>query len=407
MRSLRIILVLAGSHLRVLSRMRAIVAVLILPGIVLYTIFTLIFAGPAGRPFRVAVVDLDQTPASRKLVEMLKANDVIVVRREDDNPDRPLLTVETAKASIRRKGLYRVAVVIPRGYSAAPDMLSRSKHKGVDLYFDETQPMEAKIVTGLLQMAAGRALFERFGAMLNLDEESSQSQQGNTAHEQHERMLIKVNRKGVSIKRMSIAAKHTFLAGLVPMFILFGGTGAARGLLDALRDGEIRRLLAAPIQPYHILLGQMASALVVAMIQCYAMYTYAWLVFGVAIWAISGGLLVLTLATCLATTAFGMFLAAFCRTSEQLDAFGTMIILAMSAVGGSMVPRFVMPSYMQPLGLFTINGWSYDGFIALIRNEGFPGIALPCLVLVAIAAGCATVGSIVLTRRLRAQPMDE
>ena len=113
----------------------------------------------------------------------------------------------------------------------------------------------------------------------------------------------------------------------------------------------------------------------------------------------------LTLATCLATTAFGMFLAAFCRTSEQLDAFGTMIIMAMSAVGGSMVPRFVMPQYMQPLGLFTINGWSYDGFIALIRNEGLAGIAIPCLVLVGIATGCATIGSIVLTRRLRGQPI--
>ena len=68
MRSLRIILILAASQLRILSRMRAIVAVLVLPGIVLYTIFTLIFSGPAGRPFRVAVVDQDRTVASKKLI---------------------------------------------------------------------------------------------------------------------------------------------------------------------------------------------------------------------------------------------------------------------------------------------------------------------------------------------------
>lgn len=404
MRSLRIIFILAASQLRILSRMKAIVAVLVLPGIVLYTVFTLIFSGPAGRPFRVAVVDQDQTVASKKLIEMLEANNVVVVRREEEDADAPLLTAESARELIRKRGVFRVAVVIPKGYANAPNMLSPALHKGVDMYYDETQPMEAKIVTGILQMAAGRALFERFGAKLNFDQPSDDD--GNKAESaKSEGMLIKVNRKGVSIRRMTIASKHTFLAGLVPMFILFGGIGAARGLLDALRDGEIRRLLAAPIQPYHILLGQMGSALVVAMIQCYAMYVYAWLVFGVAIWAIAGGLLVLTLATCMATTAFGMFLAAFCRTSEQLDAFGTMIILAMSAVGGSMVPRFVMPQYMQSLGLFTINGWSYDGFIALIRNEGLAGIAIPCLVLVGIAACCATVGSIVLTRRLREQPV--
>jgi ABC-2 type transport system permease protein len=403
MRSLRIILILAAVRLRVLSRMRAIVAVLLLPGIVLYTVFTLIFSGPAGRPFRVAVVDQDQTVASGKLIEMLEANNVVVVRTENEDAAAPLLTAESAKELIRKRGVFRVAVVIPEGYATAPDMLSSSLHKGVDMYFDETQPMEAKIVTGILQMAAGRALFERFGAKLNLDHSSDGRKPDSTT--EPERMLIKVNQKGVSIRRMTIDAKHTFLAGIVPMFILFGGIGAARSLLDALRDGEIRRLLAAPVRPHHVLLGQMSSALVVAMIQCYSMYVYAWLVFGVAIWAIAGGLVVLTLATCMATTAFGMFLAAFCRTSEQLDAFGTMIILAMSAIGGSMVPRFVMPHYMQPFGMFTINGWSYDGFIALIRNEGFTGIMVPCLVLVGIATACAVAGSILLTRRLTQQPV--
>jgi ABC-2 type transport system permease protein len=77
------------------------------------------------------------------------------------------------------------------------------------------------------------------------------------------------------------------------------------------------------------------------------------------------------------------------------------VILAMSAVGGSMVPRFIMPPFMLKLGLFTINGWSYDGLIALIRNEGLAGAAPSCLVLLAIAAACAAVDSILLARRLR------
>ena len=76
----------------------------------------------------------------------------------------------------------------------------------------------------------------------------------------------------------------------------------------------------------------------------------------------------------------------------------------MSAIGGSMVPRWVMPEWMQSLGLFTINGWSYDGYIALIQNRGFEGIWLKCLVLILIAACCVTVGSVLLGRRLRAGP---
>ena len=34
----------------------------------------------------------------------------------------------------------------------------------------------------------------------------------------------------------------------------------------------------------------------------------------------------------------------------------------MSAVGGSMVPRYVMSESMKQLGKFTFNGWALDGF---------------------------------------------
>ena len=131
------------------------------------------------------------------------------------------------------------------------------------------------------------------------------------------------------------------------------------------------------------------------------MYLFAWLVFGVQIWQMAAGLFVLSLATCLATTGFGMLMGAYCRTAEQLDAIGTVIILAMSAVGGSMVPRWIMPEWMLPYGKLTINGWAYDGFIALVRNEGLPGIMNESAVLVAVAGGCAILGSVLMSRRLR------
>jgi ABC-2 type transport system permease protein len=34
----------------------------------------------------------------------------------------------------------------------------------------------------------------------------------------------------------------------------------------------------------------------------------------------------------------------------------------MSAIGGSMFPRFLMPESMKKAGLLTINGWAIDGF---------------------------------------------
>ena len=88
MRSLRIVFFLAGKQVRILLRMRAVLAVIFLPGVVMYAVFTLIFSGPAGvsRPFRVAVVDQDDTAESRRLIETLSKHNVVVIRTEDEEP---------------------------------------------------------------------------------------------------------------------------------------------------------------------------------------------------------------------------------------------------------------------------------------------------------------------------------
>lgn len=381
--------------MRVLSRSPATLAVIFLPGIVLYTIFTAIFAGPAGRPFRVAVIDQDESPASQRLLKVLSQQNVQLIRAEEDTGSA--LTVESVQDHIQHRGKFRVAILIPKGFGEAPNALSGPKHRGVKVYYDKLEPVESEIVIGMLQMAAGRDFFQRtMGAIAG---------KGDSATTQNdEQRLVKVELHDVTSQRMKIASKHTFLAGIVPMFLLFSSVGAARALLEALGTGEMRRLLAAPIAPAHVLLGEMAFSLLLALAQCYAMYFYAWLLFGVAIWKITGGLFLLTLATCLATTGFGVLLGSFCRTSEQLDSIGTTIILAMSAIGGSMVPRWIMPDWMQKLGLLTINGWSYDGFMALIQGGGLAGILPKCAVLFGVAIVSATVGSFVLGRRLRGHP---
>jgi ABC-2 type transport system permease protein len=269
----------------------------------------------------------------------------------------------------------------------------------VQLLYDETQASEADIMVGMLQMAAGRRALERGSGIIRQLMPTSPDSLATT---QPDRMLVHVERKGVGdTGHGPIHAQHVFLAGLVPMFVLFGASNAARTLLEQISGGSIRRWLAAPIRPAHILLGQMLYGVCTSFTQCVVMYLFAWLVFDVEIWHIAGGLLLLTVATCMASAGFGMFIGSFCRTPEQLDAIGTVVILVMSAVGGSMVPRWVMPESMLPFGLLTINGWAYDGFIALIRNEGLRGIAVECLVLAGIAISAATAGSVMLRRRLR------
>jgi ABC-2 type transport system permease protein len=75
------------------------------------------------------------------------------------------------------------------------------------------------------------------------------------------------------------------------------------------------------------------------------------------------------LCTAFAVAAFGMLLASICRTRAQLGALSTLLILTMSAIGGSMFPRFLMPEAMQKAGLWTINAWAIDGFTKVFWRD--------------------------------------
>jgi len=70
----------------------------------------------------------------------------------------------------------------------------------------------------------------------------------------------------------------------------------------------------------------------------------------------------MTAVTAAATAAFGLMLGTLCRSRGQLAGVSTTMILLMSALGGSMFPRFLMSEQLQRLGLFTFNAWALDGY---------------------------------------------
>jgi ABC-2 type transport system permease protein len=64
-----------------------------------------------------------------------------------------------------------------------------------------------------------------------------------------------------------------------------------------------------------------------------------------------------------------MLLATVSRTRGQQAAISTLLILTMSAIGGSMFPRFLMPEAMKTAGLFTFNAWAIDGYTKVFWRD--------------------------------------
>ena len=77
----------------------------------------------------------------------------------------------------------------------------------------------------------------------------------------------------------------------------------------------------------------------------------------------------MTVVTAAAAAALGLVLATLARSRGQLSGFSTILILTMSALGGSMFPRFLMSERMQKVGLLTFNAWALDGYLKVFwRN---------------------------------------
>jgi ABC-2 type transport system permease protein len=105
------------------------------------------------------------------------------------------------------------------------------------------------------------------------------------------------------------------------------------------------------------------------MLQLTVMFLWGAAVFGLPLFAHLPGFAVMTAVTASAAAALGMVLATVARSRAQLSGFSTILILTMSALGGSMFPRFLMSETMQKFGLLTFNGWALDGYLKVFWRD--------------------------------------
>jgi ABC-2 type transport system permease protein len=129
-----------------------------------------------------------------------------------------------------------------------------------------------------------------------------------------------------------------------------------------------------------LLIGKLIFCALLASTQLTVMFLWGAAVFHLDLFSHLPGFVVMTAATSIAVASFGMLLAGLSRTRAQLAAISTLLILTMSAMGGSMFPRFLMPALMQKLGLLTFNAWAIDGYTKVFwRDEAvthlFPQVA--------------------------------
>lgn len=407
------IFALAKKDLRLLPRVRAGLFFTFVWPVIVTVLFGFAFGGQASEQskVRVAVVDEDNTGASRAfLARLAESFELTPMTRAD------------AENAVRR-GQRSGYVVLTRGFGEASARMFYGAPREIELGVDPARKAEAGMLEGLLMKHAAadlqtlmtnpaassqmveRALGEMKGAPSDrvapvqrfLGElktfVNTPAAQGPPGSPQAEWQPLKITAKDVAGERrgpdnaFEVTFPQGVIWGLIGCVMTFGIS-----LVTERTHGTLVRLRMAPITRGQILGGK-AVACFVSILTVELMLLGVALGFGVQpssypILALAG----VSSAVCF--VGFMMLIASLGKTEQSASGAAWAILMPLSMFGGAMVPQFVMPAWMQTVGLISPIRWALLAIEGGVwRQFSLGEMAVPCAILISVGIACFALGT--------------
>jgi ABC-2 type transport system permease protein len=198
-------------------------------------------------------------------------------------------------------------------------------------------------------------------------------------------------------------ATVTYYAGAVAiMFLLFSAMQSAASLIDERTSGIVDRIAIGRAGSDVIVFGKFLFVTFQGVLQVGLIFLVAALVYNLKIFDRIGLWCLITIAASLTAAGLGFAVAAICTSKQQAQTISTFVVLVISAVGGSMVPRFMMPPWLQSVGWFTPTAWTIEAYHGVIwRGETLQAVLSPLLSLSALGVLGLIIAIIVSRIRLK------
>lgn len=362
------------SILRLWNNKQELVLAFVVP-MIFFSIFALVFSRGVGQTVsqvRVAFVDDDQSRES-----------LAIIREACSHPEIKLVTgigrtstdwpIDKLSRTLISRRNVEVVVHIPHGFTTQnPDAPTLSIH----LFNEGVNPIGHRLVQASLaesiamqlsaiSLAATKPVRPEvvFASTSTASTNAASNSKPSTTTqglESSEPAVFKSVNAFASNKHQPKVAMVA--AGIAVMFLLFSANGAGASLLEEREAGTLGRLLSSRLSLNELLIGKWLYITGLGCTQLFAMFAWGQIVFQVDMTGHLAGFAAMTFATSAACASFALFLASLCKSRQQLHGVSVVLVLTMSAIGGSMVPRYIMSDTMKQLGKFTFNGWALDGF---------------------------------------------
>lgn len=214
----------------------------------------------------------------------------------------------------------------------------------------------------------------------------------------------------IAVERYDAGVRPSAVQQNVPAWLVFGMFFVVAALaslfVEERRCGALARLATLGVPTHVLIVSKALPYLLVNAVQAALMLAVGiWLVpqLGGDALSLAGvnwpAFLLVLAAIGSAAVSLALLLACVVSTHAQALAVGPILNVLMAAVGGVMVPTFVMPQTMQRVAEFSPMNWGLEGLLAvLLRGSDIVGV-LPSVFRLTAFAGIMLLASLLLFRK--------
>ena len=344
-------------------------------------------------PIRVLLVDLDNGFLGQAVEKHLRIDGGLdLVRKQGDRE----ISEETARKAVV-DGDFRFCILIAPGTGAAlreqvrrraaesfvptakpAEPAAPASVPGLTLHFDPAVQgaFRAAVVNSLQRVLLGIELREKGAALSGTIERKMR--QGIVRFELDTEPVLMLREApdsgGRSPRRPTAAQQNVPAWALFGMFFIVVPVSGA--LIRERQSGTFRRLMTMPIS----LAGLLAGKVIAYMLVCTAQFVLMMAIGSFALpllgtsglvvgpeWPVVG---IIALSAALAATGYGIMVGVLAKSYEQASVFGAVSIVIAAALGGVMIPVYVMPRSMQAVSIVSPLAWGLNAFQDVFVREG-------------------------------------
>jgi len=363
-------------------------------------------AGKKGRPIELLILNQDEGSISRQVIDDLKrVEGLILIEAHHGTP----LTLDKVEQLIREQG-HPMALIFQRDFSERILQANKNwsaQEATVSLMVDPVmnQQLVASIrgtIQGILERSALMAHIPqrmkqelaKFSGIPFLSGIEKPLEEKFSAERLRERGTGGVVFRTIYPRDFEKDRRPTSTEQNVPGYTIFGVFFIVLTLASSFHqekaDGTLLRIRAAPLTKASFLIGKLLPYYFMNLIQIASMFAVGVVVFGMKLDHFSG-LLLVSLALAASANGLGLLVASLAKTEAQINSLSMLFAITLAALGGMMVPTFVMPEWMKTLSLFTPHAWALAGYHdVIIRGLGAREVLTEAGVLLSFACGFFT-----------------